>query len=157
MELRGGQEEHRVTTHSLTGPPVMVIEDDPLVGELLTLRLEGAGYRVSWAKTGREALDRLFTIMPKLLLLDLGLPVMDGFEVLGKVRRHRAFAGVPVVVLTVRNDAADVRRAISLGATDYMTKPFEAPVLLKRLARHIATAENRRRPTRRGGGEWVVG
>jgi DNA-binding response OmpR family regulator len=141
----------------------MVVEDDPSIGELLRVRLESVGYQVSWAKTGREALDRLFEIMPKLLLLDLGLPLIDGFEVLSHVRRHRVFADVPIVILTVRNDAEDVRRAISLGATDYLTKPFEAGALLKRLAHHLAADGGRRKAPNdavdepsNGADEWML-
>jgi DNA-binding response OmpR family regulator len=145
MDLRTGQAEHRVSIQPSWGPSVMVVEDDPLIGELLKVRLESVGYQVSWAKTGREALDRLFDIMPKLLLLDLGLPLIDGFEVLRHVRRHRVFANVPIVVLTAHNDAEDVRRAISLGATDYLTKPFEAAAFLKRVAHHLAAAGGKHR------------
>ena len=121
------------------------------------MRLESVGYQVSWAKTGRDALDRLFEIMPKLLLLDLGLPLIDGFEVLGRLRRHRAFAEVPIVILTVRNDADDVRRAISLGATDYPDQAVRGGgPLLKRLAHHLAATDGGRRKASRRGGRRAV-
>lgn len=118
--------------------PILVVEDDPLIGELLKLRLEAAHYRAHWVQTGELALMRIHEVKPELVLLDLGLPKMDGFEVLTEIRRQAIFARVKVVVLTARHNAADVQRALKLGANDFLAKPFDAAVLLKRLAKHLA-------------------
>lgn len=117
--------------------PLMVVEDDPLVGELVMLRLESAGYRASWVKDGGMALNRIGEIKPTLMLLDLGLPVIDGFQVLQTLRAHALWRKLPIIVLTARHNAEDVRRALALGASDYMVKPFEAPALIKRIERQL--------------------
>ena len=123
------------------GPDVLVVEDDPLIGELLQAQLGGV-YKVTWARNGETALMRMRQIKPALILLDLGLPQMDGFQALTEIRRHLAFARTPVIVLTARHVAADVRRALLLGANDYIAKPYDAATLLKRIARHLANRAN---------------
>lgn len=119
---------------------ILVVEDDPLIGELLKLRLEAAHYRPYWVQTGEQALMRIHDVKPELVLLDLGLPHMDGFQVLTEIRKQASLAKVKVVVLTARHNAADVQRALKLGANDFLAKPFDAVVLLKRLAKHLAPA-----------------
>jgi DNA-binding response OmpR family regulator len=121
------------------GLSILVVEDDPLIGELLKLRLDAANYRPHWVQTGEEALMKIHEVKPALVLLDLGLPRMDGFQVLMEIRRQAIFARTPVVVLTARHNAADVQRALKLGANDFLAKPFDAANLLKRLAKHLAS------------------
>ncbi|MDR3508146.1 MAG: response regulator [Caulobacteraceae bacterium] len=118
-------------------PPVMVVEDDPLIGELLSLKLKSAGYNPTLVKNGVEALKRVGEIKPRMVLLDLGLPKVDGFQVLESLRRDLRFPRLPIVVLTARQGGEEVRRAIKLGASDYVTKPFDLSALLKRLAVHL--------------------
>jgi DNA-binding response OmpR family regulator len=122
------------------GRVILVVEDDPVVAELLMLRLSMAGYRPNWVKTGLEALTRTYELQPHLILLDLGLPAMDGFEVLATLRSHCDFARVPIVMMTARHGSADVKRALAMGATDYIAKPFEPQDLIKRIERHLAAA-----------------
>ncbi|MFI4975257.1 MAG: response regulator transcription factor [Caulobacterales bacterium] len=122
------------------GRPIMVVEDDFLIGELLVLRLEMAGYRVTWARDGAAALNMIDRAKPELLVLDLGLPVLDGFQVLERLRARPLWSQLPILVLTARQCEDDVRRAVRLGATDYMAKPFNDFVLIKRIARHLCGA-----------------
>jgi two-component system, OmpR family, response regulator QseB len=109
---------------------ILVIEDDPEIAHLLQLELGEAGYGVEWASGGMTGLVRLREITPDLVILDLGLPDLDGGEV---ARRIRAGYEVPIIVLT----AADtVERKVSLlsdGADDYIVKPFAVPELLARI------------------------
>jgi DNA-binding response OmpR family regulator len=124
----------------LWAPPVLVVEDDPLIGELLMLRLESAGYRATWLKDGAAALNRIAEIKPIAMVLDLGLPTIDGFQVLQTLRRHALWRTLPIIVLTARHNAEDVKQALSLGASDYVAKPFDAQALIKRIGRHLAKA-----------------
>jgi DNA-binding response OmpR family regulator len=119
-------------------PVILVVEDDPIIGELLKLRLEAARYRPHWVQSGEQALSVIHEVQPSLVLLDLGLPRMDGFQVLTEIRRQAVFARTPVVVLTARHNVADVQRALKLGANDFMAKPFDAAALLNRLTKHLA-------------------
>jgi two-component system response regulator QseB len=109
---------------------ILIIEDDPEIAQLLRLELEEAGYQTDWASKGMTGLVRLREAPPDLVVLDLGLPDLDGGEV---ARRIRAGAEVPIIVLT----AADgVERKVSLlsgGADDYMVKPFHPAELLARI------------------------
>ncbi len=109
---------------------ILLIEDDPGIAELLSLELKEAGFQVDWAETGMRGLVRLREARPDLVILDLGLPDLDGAEV---VRRIRATSDIPILVLTAQ-DA--VGRKVSLlleGADDYLVKPFHPQELLARI------------------------
>jgi two-component system OmpR family response regulator len=110
-----------------------VAEDDLGVRDLIRTRLEMDGYDVHTAKTGVEALARVQELRPAALVLDIHMPELDGFGVLEKLqaRGNR----IPVLVLTARHAGDDVRRAVTLGAKDYLTKPFNESQLLARVAR----------------------
>ncbi|MCW2809977.1 MAG: DNA-binding response regulator [Friedmanniella sp.] len=119
---------------------VLVVDDDPGLLRTLTLNLRARGYEVQTAPDGRTALAMVQAHPPDLVLLDLGLPDVDGIAVL---TRLRSFSPVPVVVLSARHDSNAKVRALDLGADDYMTKPFGMEELLARLRtalRHRAGA-----------------
>ena len=109
---------------------VLVADDDPLLQRLVRTHLDRAGFRVLSAGDGEEALDVAATEQPDLIVLDLMLPKMDGFEV---CRRIREFSLVPVVMLTARGEQVDKLRGFEAGADDYLTKPFAPPELLARV------------------------
>ncbi len=115
--------------------PILIVEDDPMIGELLMLRLESAAFRTTWVKDGAAALKRVGEVKPKLVVLDLGLPVVDGFQVLTILRRNTLYHDLPIIVLTARHSAEDVKKAVTLGASDYLGKPFDAEVLQRRIER----------------------
>jgi two-component system response regulator MtrA len=110
---------------------ILLVEDDPSVREAVGLVLETYGHQVVTAVSGTEALDRWREWHPDLLLLDLMLPGMDGFEVCRTIRKTDQ---VPIIMLTARSDAIDVVVGLESGADDYVTKPFEVRVLLARIA-----------------------
>jgi PAS domain S-box-containing protein len=101
---------------------VLVVEDDPNTRELVRRTLEGWGWRVSEAGNGRTALDRMADETPALIVLDLMMPIMDGFEFLQKIRETEAWCEVPVVVLTAKDLSPEERQALSAGAARVLTK-----------------------------------
>jgi two-component system KDP operon response regulator KdpE len=108
----------------------LVIDDEPQIRRLLRITLEGNGYRVFDAATGSDGVLQAAQSRPEIILLDLGLPDMDGIEVL---KRLREWSRVPVLVLTVKDREADKITALDAGADDYITKPFSTGELLARL------------------------
>ena len=117
------------------GSRILIVEDDPLMQELLEVRLTLAGYRATLARDGYHALERMRENMPNAILLDINMPRMDGFTVLREMKKFGYLGKAPVMVLTARNQPTDVQEAIRLGASDFLTKPFVAEVLLARVAR----------------------
>ena len=108
---------------------ILIIEDDPAISDLIRLNLNMAGYESRQAFYGNEALSALENFVPALILLDVMLPDMDGFELLEKIRS----GGIPVIFLTARNSLSDKVKGLKLGAEDYIVKPFEAIELLARI------------------------
>lgn len=117
---------------SLPGRPdsVLIIEDEPRYIRLLQANLEQRGYRVASSSTGQQGLILLASNKPDLVLLDLGLPDMDGFDVLARIRE---FSDVAVVIVTARGDESDIVRGLEAGADDYLSKPFGIPELMARV------------------------
>ena len=109
---------------------ILLVDDEPQIHRFLRPTLEAAGYEVMRADTGEQALRLVANRPPSLVLLDLGLPDIDGQDVL---RRLRAFAAVPVIVLSARDRAAEKIRALDQGASDYVEKPFDMGELLARI------------------------
>ncbi|HEX4179652.1 MAG TPA: response regulator [Caulobacteraceae bacterium] len=115
------------------GPRILVVEDDPMMLELICTRLSLAGYRTAHARDGHEGLDRLRDQKFDAMILDINMPRLDGFGVLEQMKA--VGNRTPTMVLTARNQSADVQRAIQLGARDFLSKPFEDQKLLSRVAR----------------------
>ena len=117
---------------------VLVVDDEPRIVSFMRMNLELEGCRVISASNGREALERARDDMPDIVLLDIMMPGMDGFEVL---RRLREWSTVPVIVLTAKDDEDDRIRGLELGADDYIGKPFSHRELVSRiravLRRHL--------------------
>ncbi|MFF1610408.1 response regulator transcription factor [Amycolatopsis sp. NPDC058278] len=114
---------------------LLVVDDEPTVRELLSAALRFAGFRVTSAATAREAVAAATAEPPDLVLLDVMLPDMDGFEVVRRLReRHPGHgAPVPVLFLTARDRQSDKVTGLSLGADDYVTKPFDLAELIARI------------------------
>ena len=109
---------------------MLVVEDDARLRRALAKNLEARGYFVDQAAAGDEALDRAAYVLPDAVVLDLGLPGLDGIEV---IRSLRAWSQVPVVVVSARTERTDVIEALDAGADDYVMKPFAVPELLARV------------------------
>src|SRR5712692_8951127 len=126
---------------------VLVIDDEPQIRRALRAGLERNGYTVSLAASGEEGLDQAALQPPDLVILDLAMPGMDGFEV---CRQLREWSKAPIIVLSVREGEADKIRALDLGADDYLTKPFSLGELLARLRalrRRTGSSEEPETPT----------
>ncbi len=113
-----------------TGPLVLLIEDEPAMRRFLRAALGGHGYRLVEAETGVAGLTEAATRNPEVILLDLGLPDMDGLEV---TRRIREWTSTPVIVISARGQERDKVAALDAGADDYLTKPFGVEELLARM------------------------
>jgi DNA-binding response OmpR family regulator len=127
------------------GGRVLVVDDDLMMRELLATRLAMAGYETFLAKDGQDAIRALREQRPDAMVLDINMPVLNGFGVLEHMQASGTVDSVAVMVLTARNQVADVRRAMSLGARDFLTKPFSDTQLLARVARLMrrpAAAQN---------------
>jgi DNA-binding response OmpR family regulator len=110
---------------------ILVVDDDALLRRSLAFNLEKAGYGVSTVASAEDALAQAHLNPPDLVLLDIGLPGMDGLDALGRLRQQ--MTGVPVIFLTARRRELDQVVGLELGADDYVTKPFDVDVLLARI------------------------
>ncbi len=118
------------TTATPPGTVALVIDDEPQIRRLLRVTLEANGYRVFDAATGEDGIAQAAQRRPEVVLLDLGLPDLDGVQVL---KRLREWSRVPVIILSVRDREDDKVAALDAGADDYVTKPFSSGELLARL------------------------
>jgi DNA-binding response OmpR family regulator len=109
---------------------ILIVDDEPRIRDFVRMNLELEHYHVEEASQGIEALEKLRDSLPDLIVLDVSMPEMDGFEAL---RHIRAVSTVPVIMLTVRQSEADKIRGLDLGADDYLAKPFSPPELLSRI------------------------
>jgi DNA-binding response OmpR family regulator len=112
---------------------ILIVEDNIDISDLLVIRLEIAGYATCVAGSGTAALSEIEHFRPHGILLDIGLPGGDGFEILAALRKQKNPA--PVLMLTARQSMEDIKKALALGAKDYVTKPFDDKKLLLRVAR----------------------
>lgn len=114
---------------------VLVADDDPLLRSILEHKLTRAGYDVALAEDGREALEQSRELRPAVVVLDGMMPILDGFEVLRRLKADDETRGLAVVMLTALKRQDDIVSALQLGAADYLPKPFNPDELVARLAR----------------------
>jgi len=125
---------------------ILLIEDEPQMRRFLRITLQGHGYRLVEAGTGQEGLMQAASRNPDVVLLDLGLPDLDGLEV---TRRLREWAQTPIIVISAREQEQDKVKALDAGADDYLTKPFSAGELMARIRvalRHMARQTGKQEP-----------
>ena len=118
---------------------VFIVDDEPDVREVMEDFLTEHGYHVEQAAYGMEALEKiaLMNPKPKLVLLDVMMPYMDGFEVLYRIRQNPKTANIPVVMLTAKGDTTAIMRAQELRADDFISKPFDIPDFLRIVAKYV--------------------
>lgn len=122
---------------------ILVVDDEPRILAMIRKRLETVGYKISTAADGIEALRKARAERPDLVILDLLLPDVSGFEVCALLKGDAGLHTIPVLMLTARSQAADVAEGRRVGADAYITKPYESDVLVEQVARLLARAEQR--------------
>ncbi|HEY9622139.1 MAG TPA: response regulator [Crinalium sp.] len=116
---------------------ILVIEDDWILQESIQSLLEGEGFDTLGAKDGRMGIDLAVDRVPDLILCDIQMPDVDGYEVLTTLQKHEATATIPFIFLTAKDNKDDLRQGMSLGADDYLTKPFDPDELLNAIASRL--------------------
>ncbi len=114
---------------------ILVVEDDATMRQLLLLHLTSAGYAVRTASNGIDAGHAILEDAPDLLITDVNMPHMDGFELVAAIREDPALRDLPVIFLTIEGDSFE--RGASLGAVEYLAKPIRVEALLQKVARHL--------------------
>jgi DNA-binding response OmpR family regulator len=120
------------------GPQLLLVEDEESIGSLIRAYLEQTGYRVAWVTSGEEALRTFDELEPRLVILDIGLPGADGFDVCRSIRTRST---VPIVMLTARDEEADRVAGLEVGADDYVSKPFSPRELAARVKAVLRRSE----------------
>lgn len=112
---------------------ILLVEDEQDIQELLRFHLEREKFAVETADSGEDAMNRLATLKPGLVILDLMLPGIDGIEVCRRVKDNPGLRDVPIIMLTAKDSEADIILGLEMGASDYVTKPFSPRVLVARI------------------------
>ncbi len=116
---------------------IMVIEDDPMTREVIQRHLEREGFSVFPFDNGKTGLQNLFQVSPDLVVLDINMPLMDGFTVCERIRE---LSMIPIIMLTARSEPEEIIKGLELGADDYITKPFNGDVLIARVRANLRRA-----------------
>jgi two-component system alkaline phosphatase synthesis response regulator PhoP len=117
---------------------ILVVDDETRVREMIEFRLRLFGYEVLQAADGREALAVASSEKPDLVLLDVMMPELDGFQVCSRLKQDEGTKHIPVVMLTAKADAKDVTRSFNSGASDYVVKPYDPTVLQQKVAQNLS-------------------
>jgi twitching motility two-component system response regulator PilG len=123
-----------VETETSSRKTVMIVDDSPTIRKILGLTLERAGYKVVPEPDGESALERLTKVVPDVILLDIAMPKVDGYEVCKRIKKDTRVAHVPVVMLSGKDALFDKVKGRMAGATEYLTKPFQTPAVLAAVA-----------------------
>ena len=129
----------------MPGERILLVEDDERIGSTLLRALAASGYDARWSATGHGGIDAAKDRRPDLLLLDLGLPDIDGLEVCRRI--HRSDPSIDIIMLTARDEELDIVVGLDAGAVDYITKPFKLAELMARIRAQIRRVESRPQPT----------
>jgi DNA-binding response OmpR family regulator len=117
---------------------VLIIEDEKLIIVSTQMVLEAAGFRVESATNGEDGIAKARSLTPDLILLDIMMPGIDGWETLTRLKRDQATANVPVIIFTAREHARGHQKSAEMGAADYFRKPFEPDELIELVEKHAA-------------------
>jgi len=120
---------------------ILIVEDEPDIGELIRFHVDREGYEARVIRSGQAAWKEISANPPRLVILDLMLPDLDGFEICRRMRWNEPTRRVPVLIVSARGEEADIVAGLELGADDYLTKPFSPKVLIARLRNLLRRAE----------------
>ncbi len=126
-----------MTVSQSAGQTILVVDDNPDNLRLLSGILQEHGYRVRLVPNGERALATIRKEAPGLILLDIMMPVMDGFEVCRQLKAEKATAGIPIIFISALHETIDKVKAFSLGGVDYITKPFKSEEVIARVKTHL--------------------
>ena len=112
---------------------ILLVDDEPDLVQLVSVRLEAAGYEMAAAFDGQEALEQVKKVKPALIILDLMLPKLDGYKVCRLLKFDGKYKKIPILIFTARAQEEDIKLAMECGADAYLTKPFDAQMLLEKL------------------------
>lgn len=121
-------------------PKILLVDDEPDLVKMVSTRLTAAGYDVIAVYDGQQALEQVKQEKPDLILLDLMLPQVNGYKVCRLLKFDERYQGIPILIFTARGQAKDIQLATECGADAYLTKPFEAKVLLTKLQELLSHA-----------------
>ena len=127
----------------MTNKTILIVDDEPELRELLSFTLSKEGYKTLTAADGQQALDIAFDTVPDLILLDLMLPGIDGYDVCSAIKRNPKTESVAVIMVSAKTDEIDQLVGLKLGADDYISKPFSPKVLAAKVAAFFRSRENR--------------
>jgi CheY-like chemotaxis protein len=114
---------------------ILIVDDEPDCISIIQCRLEWCHYKVTTANNGKDALEKASQEKPDLILLDTNMPVMNGYEMLERMRKDSVLKGTPVIMVTALCDAKDVDKASSFGISDYVTKPVDFSKLIEKISK----------------------
>jgi len=120
---------------------ILLVEDNEMNRDMLSRRLARKGYEIVMAVDGAQAVEMAASEMPDLILMDMSLPVIDGWEATRRIKAQQSLRGIPVIALTAHAMAGDREKALEAGCDDYDTKPIELPRLLEKIAARLQRGE----------------
>lgn len=118
-------------------PRLLLVEDNEMNRDMLSRRLKKRGYEVAMAFDGQQGVDMAKQDPPDLILLDMSLPVLDGWDAARELKADTTTSGIPVIALTAHAMAGDMEKALEAGCDDYDTKPIDLPRLLEKISKHL--------------------
>ncbi len=123
---------------------VLIVDDDPIMGNLLEIRLSESGFEARYLESGEEALDKILQIKPDIIISDIVMPVMNGYELHRRLRQDEATSGIPFLFLSAKSEKSDQMKGLRMGADDYVCKPFKIEELIDRMERVMEIASKAR-------------
>jgi DNA-binding response OmpR family regulator len=126
---------------------ILVVDDEPNIAELLEIDLDSAGYEVIIAYNGKEALERVKEIRPDLILLDVMMPELNGFQTCEILRKDEDNISIPIIMLTAQDDESEISKALELGADDYAIKPVKKNELFKKIEKLLFKTKTGKLPS----------
>lgn len=124
---------------------ILVVEDSPTQAQKAQLILESKGYQVSWAANGSEGLAKIATEKPDLIVTDIVMPQMDGYELCQRIKSSQELRDIPVVMLTTKDQVTDIVKGLGVGADNFITKPYESSHLITQIEKIFANLELRKK------------
>lgn len=118
-------------------PKVLIVDDEPFNVDYLEQELEDCNYQLISAFNGKEALDKIQREQPDLVLLDLAMPILDGFAVLAHIKADNVLRDIPVIIISSASDSKSIVKGIRQGAEDYLTKPVDGDLLVNKLKEYL--------------------